>query len=276
MIFLGKHIFVFLSVFGLLLSFPARGFEPDSLKLARLDSALLGYTFSIETADPSFKNGECDFLIGSVSDSLTSKHIALWLFDHYRNSRLMGDEAVAIHIFDTYFASGRIGMRSEFDRLDAEIFADFNRSTLIGMKAPRIGLKDKRGRLVEIPTDSGVSVLFFYDTSCSKCRIESQLLPEVLKTVSFPLTFYAVYCSDKRKEWDAFKRSFKVRNPRVGVVHLWDPDMETQYLKLYGVISTPRIYVTSEDGTVIGRRLEVDSLQELLNILSESYGKKEI
>ena len=40
--------------------------------------------------------------------------------------------------------------------------------------------------------------------------------------------------------------------------------MESDYQRLYGVLTTPRIYVIEPQGSVIGRRLEVDSLVELL------------
>lgn len=248
---------------------------PDSLKLARLDSALVHYATMMETESVEVKNGECDFLISSVQDEETSRHIALWLFDHYRNSRLMGDEAVAVYVFDKYFDNGPFKMRSDFDQMDAGIFVSFNRSTLLGMKAPVVALTSRCGRKVEIPRDGGISVLFFYDTSCNKCKIEAQLLPGVMKTVDFPLTFYAVYCGDDKRSWNGFRRHFRLRNRKIETVHLWDPKMETEYLRLYGVISTPRIYVTDTDGTVLGRRLEVDSLQEILNYISESYAQKE-
>lgn len=247
----------------------------DSLKLSKLDSALVHYTSMMETESVDVKNGECDFLISSVGDDEIARHIALWLFDHYRNSRLMGDEAVAVYVFDKYFDNGPYKMRSDFDRMDAGIFVSFNRSTLLGMKAPVVALTSRCGRKVELPRDGGISVLFFYDTSCNKCKIEAQLLPDVMKTVDFPLTFYAVYCGDDRRSWNDFRRHFRLRNSKVETIHLWDPEMETEYLRLYGVISTPRIYVTDKDRTVLGRRLEVDSLQEILNYIHESYAQKE-
>lgn len=252
-----------------------RGQAPsDSLRLEKLDSALVYYTSMMEAESVDVKNEECDFLVNSVKDEETARHIALWLFDHYRNSALMGDEAVAVHVFDSYFDKGPFKMRSDYDEMDAGIFVSFNRSTLLGMKAPVVCLTNPCGRKVEIPRDGGMSVLFFYDTSCNKCKLEARLLPAVMKTVDFPLTFYAVYCGDDKRSWKDFRRHFHLRNRKVETVHLWDPDMETEYLRLYGVISTPRIYVTDKDGTVLGRRLEVESLQEILNYIKEGYAQK--
>lgn len=248
----------------------------DSLRLARLDSALVGYTAAIERADVKVKAEECDFLIGSVSDSLTSRHVALWLWDRYKESRLMGDEAVAIHVYDKWFKTGKIAMRSEFDRMEADVFCNFNRNTLLGMTAPGIELAGPccRKRTV-LPQEGKVNVLFFYDTACAKCRLMSGFLPATLSKIDFPAVFHAVYCGTDRKAWRKWRRDFKFRSRHVDVVHSWDPECESDYLRLYGVTSTPKMYVTLEDGEIIGRRLEIESLEEIISYLCVYYGQKE-
>lgn len=235
-----------------------------------LDSLITSYVAAIQPAGVEEKQAECDFLIGSVRDSSLRRHIALSLFDQYREAPVMGDEAVAIYLYDKYFASGDIAMRSEFDLLDAQLFADFNRSSLIGMDAPLLTLyKPCRGRLT-VPAKGASSVLWFYDTSCSKCVMESKILPGLLeKEVHFPLTLYAVYSGRDRKAWREFRRSFKVGGGKVRVVHLWDPDNTSDYIRKYGVISTPRMFAVAPSGGIIGRRLEVESLLQLLPVAEE-------
>lgn len=247
----------------------------DSLRYARLDSALVYYTASIERMDIPVKESECDFLITSTSDAPTSRHIALWLWDFYMDSKLMGDEEVAIYIYDKWFKPGLIEMRSDIDRVMADVFVTFNRSTLLGREAPRIDLMNKCGRKVRIPSDSNYSILFFYDTSCGKCQLEAKVMPSVLETIDFPCTFYAVYYGSDKPAWKKFRKQLKVRGRNVEVVHLWDPEEESDFTRLYGVMSTPRLYVTDPDGVVIGRRLEVENLQEIIKLIQISYGQKE-
>ena len=184
-------------------------------------------------------------------------------------------QLVAIYIYDNWFKPGKIAMRSEFDRLDADIFTTFNRSTLLGMKAPQVDLQNPCGRKVRIPEDGSHSILFFFDTSCAKCQLESKVLPGILEKIEFPTRFYAVYCGQDKKAWRKFRSSFKVRNRNVGIVHAWDPEMETDYLRLYGVISTPRLYITDTDGEILGRRLEAESLAEIIQYINAYYGQKE-
>lgn len=265
-------------LFCLFLSFAgAAGAEmsavPDSAAFARLDTMLMRYSAAIERESIDVKKAESDFLISSVKDSLTTRHIALWLYDHYKDSPVMGEEAVAIHIYDTWFKPGTIAMRSEFDRMDAELFTSFNRSTLLGMKAPEVELFKPCGGKVKIPRDGTYSILYFFDTSCAKCKLESQLMPQVLGQITFPTTLYAVYCGHDRKAWRHFRCSFKIRNKNVRVVHAWDPELKTDYLRLYGVISTPRLYFTDKDGEILGRRLELESLEQIIHYICDYYGQ---
>lgn len=244
---------------------------PDSLALAKLDGMLENYTAMIERESIEVKNAECDFLISSVHDSLTTQHIALWLYDHYKDSPIMGEEAVAIHIYDDWIKDGTVKMRGEFDRFDAELFASFNRSTLLGMKAPVVDMQTPCGRKIRIPQDGSYSILFFFDTSCGKCQLTAQMLPQTLSKISFPTRFYAVYCGHDKKAWRKFRRSFKLRNKHVGVVHCWDPEIESDYLRLYGVIATPKMYFTDTDGEILGRRLEIESLDEIISYICAYY-----
>ena len=257
----------------------ARGQEaqPAADAFARLDSLMNQYVLAVQSSGTDAKMQECDFMIGAAADSATRQHIALKLFDYYKEAPVMGDEAVAIHIYDRWFKSGKLKWRSEFDEMDAKLFADFNRSSLIGMQAPKLSLrKPCRGRM-QIPEEGRTAVLWFFDTSCGKCALEAKVLPGILEKADFPLNFYAVYAGQSKKEWKTFRKEFKVSARNVRIVHLWDPEIESDYLRLYGVISTPRILMTEPSGTIIGRRLEPESLQQMLPVAKDIlkiYGKQ--
>ena len=251
--------------------------QADSSVLARLDTMLVGYVDALQRESLETKEKECDFLINSSNIPEIRQHIALKLFDCYKESKVMGDEAVAIDIYDKWFATGKIPFRGEFEQMQAELFANFNRSSLLGMDAPKVLLRKPCGGKVSIPEDGKPSILYFYDTSCGKCKVESQLLPGVLDKIGFKTNLYLVYAGQNKKEWRRFRREFKCANKNVRIMHLWDPEIESDYLKLYGVISTPKLFFIEPEGTIVGRRLEIDSLMEVIDIFSlylTSYGKE--
>ena len=250
--------------------------QTDSLyRYAGLDSLLTEFYTTLEREEIAVKNAEYDSLISSCRDSLTRQHVTLSIFDHYRHARVMGEEAVAIHVYDTWLASGLVRTATDIELMDAQIFADFNRNSLVGMTAPKVRLLKPRGGSETVPAEGRVAVLFFYDTSCAKCRLESVALPSVLSRVNFPMNFYAVYVGTDKDEWRSFRKNFKIPGRKVSLHHLWDPQMDSDYQKYYGVTGTPRIFVVWKDGEILGRRLEVDNLQEIIhyiNITSSSGG----
>ncbi len=260
---------------ALLLSFSTLFAQEDSLyRYAGLDSLLTQFYGALERESLEAKYDEFDTLISSCRDSLTRQHVTLSIFDHYRHARVMGEEAVAIHVYDTWLATGLVKTATDIEQMDAQIFADFNRHSLIGMTAPKVRLLKPCGGSRAVPEDGRVAVLFFYDTSCAKCRLESQVLPSVLAQVDFPMNFYAVYVGSDKKDWKAFRKNFKIRNRSVKLVHLWDPEMDSDYQRLYGVTGTPRMFVVYKDGEILGRRLEVTNLQEIIHYISISDGQE--
>lgn len=270
---------VFTMAAAFLFAFSVSAQELDSLEFERyrgLDSLLTQFYYTLEREDPEVKSVEFDGLIETCKDSLTRQHVTLQIFDHYRFSRLMGDETVAVHIFDNWLASGRVKTRSEFEMMDAELFANFNRQSLIGMDAPRIELLKPCGGKRATPSEGRISVLFFYDTSCAKCRLETQVLPTIVKEVDFPFDFYAIYVGTERRDWNAFRRNFRLNNKNIRLIHLWDPEIDSGYQKAYGVTGTPRLFVVEPDGVIIGRRLEMTNLMEMFPLLRavwETYEK---
>jgi peroxiredoxin len=102
----------------------------------------------------------------------------------------------------------------------------------------------------------------------------------MLNTESFPIEFYAVYAGDVRTSWDTYiKEKLVVDSPDVKVTHLWDPTLESDFQRKYGVIQTPRLFLIAPDGTILGRGLDTKGLYAMLHGIFDqvelTYGSKE-
>ena len=238
-------------------------FDALGAKLEEYFAALAGEPLSVQ-------NAECDFLIESCQDSLVRQFVALKIYDHYLNSKIMGEDGVAVHVADTWFIPGRVAMHAELDLLNAKVFAEFNRQALLGADAPALNLQDPMGEEVTVPVDGRYTVIYFYDTSCSTCRIETPRLSKFLKETDFPLTAAAVYVGDDAESWEEY-RSASLAVP--GMLHLWDPEFESDYQRKYGVLQTPRMFLVGPDGKIVGRAIDTPALQLLVEKFSgkESY-----
>ena len=237
-------------------------YEALGAKLEEYFAALAGDPIPIQ-------NAECDFLIESCKDSLTRQYVALKIYDHYLKSKIMGDDGVAVHVADTWFIPGKVAMHSDLDLLNAKVFAEFNRQAQLGAPAPEMVLRDPDGNEVTVPAKGVYTVLYFYDTSCSTCRIETPRLCNFLNQTDFALNAVAVYVGSDASAWERYRTESL---PVPGMAHLWDPDLESDFQRKYGVLQTPRMFLVAPDGTVVGRGLDTQALQMLMDKYSGKEG----
>ena len=237
----------------------------DSAVSAALDSKLDEYFTALEPLPASAKIEECDFILDACTDSLIKQYTAVRIYDHFLGSKVMGDEAVAVHLVDDWFVPGKVSMYNDVDLLNAKVFAEFHRNSLIGMKAPVLTFKTFDGSDETVPPQGSVSVLFFYDTSCSKCKLETLRLRSMLEEVTFPVEFYAIYTGIYRDQWEEYiDTRWNIAPENVTLHHLWDPELDTDFQMLYGVLQTPQMLLVDTRGVIVGRGLDSEALMKLL------------
>ncbi|MBO4605326.1 MAG: hypothetical protein J5667_02140 [Bacteroidales bacterium] len=257
---------------SLMISVGAWAQQLDSTRLAPLDSLLGEYYEQMIYLSMPEKCREVDWLIESCPDTLVRQWVATRILQHYiEDPPLMGEEAVGVYVYDKWFAKGPLKIADDWLAFSAQLFVDFNRASLLNKKAPVLELLPYAGSdKVTVPEKGVASVLYFFDTSCSKCKATTIMLPYVLEEVPFPLSVFMIYTGQDGDEWAEFRAGFSCANPNVKIVHLWDPEIESDYQKQYGVLSTPKMFLIREDGTIDGRRLEVEALAQLLDIYAKA------
>ncbi len=238
-----------------------------------LGARLKEYFTALEGENTAVQSAECDYLIGSAQDSLVRQYVALTIYDHYFHSPVMGEEAVALHVARKWFLSGEVPMRSPEDLFAAQLWVTFNQSSLIGEPAPVLSLLDSTGGKVRVPAPEGYSVLYFYDVSCASCKVETPRLRRLVQEEAYPLSVFAIYVGASETEWAAYRASFPE------VTHLWDPEISSDWQRLYGVLQTPRLFLVDPSGTIVGRGLDTPALRLLLEKAFEPseyvYGQEE-
>ena len=202
-----------------LLAFAQQPYPELGAKLDQYFLALAGESVKVQ-------NEECDFLIESCQDSLVKQYTALKIYDHYLKSKIMGDDAVAVHVARKWFLSGAVKMKSEEDAFHAQLFVQFNENSLIG---------------------------------CATCKKETPRLQKLIDSGKFPVTVYAIYVGASADEWAAYREKF------TGVTHLWDPEVTSDWQLLYGVLQTPKMFLVNPTGQIVGRGLDTPALEILLN-----------
>lgn len=219
----------------------AQDYPALGAKLEEYFTALAGESASVQAA-------ECDFLIESCKDSLVRQYVTLKIYDHYLRSKIMGDDAVAVHVADKWLLSGLVPMHNADELAGADIYATFNRSSLVGSTAPFAALKDaSTGETVRVPVSGEYTVIYFFAPDCLTCKAQTAELQELADSGEYPF--------------------------RVVAVNVKDPGEDDSWQMNYGVLKTPWMFLVNPAGVIVGRGLDVPALKMLLarEFASDSY-----
>lgn len=213
-----------------------------------------------------------DAFINTGKTPEETARIAWYIYNYYRSSNIMGYDEIAIYIADSYFLNKRYTLPDESAMMEMRLFAETNRNSLIGMKAPSLTLQDPAGTEIRIPDgDQDYSVLYFYDDECPGCvRTTPALMQYMIRnSAGINFTIYMVYTQNDRERWmDYIQKAVQpfTLPANVRTVHLWDPDMTSDFVTKYGVISTPKLFLLDRNGNIIGRELTPTALGQVVDV----------
>ena len=255
----------------------------DSLRKVELTEMLGEYFEALKYESIEVQKAECDFLIETANSKEVRDFIAQTIYGHYIDSKIMGVEEVAIHLTDNWFIPEKASFRNDSEMFAARIFAEFNRQSLVGKKAPALEMESLDGDMRNLFGEAGngrFKLLYFYDTDCVNCRLESIMLRNILETEDFPIDFYAVYVGDDRQAWKAYVADrLSIEGGKARVSHFWDPTLDSDFQRKYGVIQTPRMFIIAPDGTILGRGLDSQAAMQMLQAVFDevelNYGGEE-
>lgn len=208
---------------------------------------------------------EVDAMISSVQDSVLRDSVAVRSYRHFRNSKVMGSENVAVHIYDAWFAPYKTLFSSVDEFEEAGLFAFVNRQSLIGSRVPALTMSDIEGNDVTFPFCNGrKSVIYFYSTECPKCLLTSLELKKFILSEHPDVDLFAIYTGDDIAAWNTYvAEKLNFSSSSASVCHLRGGDSD--FVTVYGVVQTPRLFLLDESGVVVGRHLDVDTLSKLLH-----------
>ncbi len=218
-----------------------------------------------------------DYLITMSRDSVMKSYVARILFEKFYTSPIMGMEGPAIHIAQKYFINGKLKAFNDKDLQDIKFYVEFNKNSLIGMQAPALSMVSSNGDSVSLGSvKSEYTLLYFYDDECSVCKKEAPKIRALLRSFDkTEISVYAVYVQSSKENWlaDISKNYSADSLGKHKWYFVYDPEMISNYQYLYGVVSTPKLFLLDKSHKIIGRGLSSESLSDLLNSLI--YGESE-
>ncbi|WP_423128657.1 thioredoxin-like domain-containing protein [Gaoshiqia sp. Z1-71] len=191
------------------------------------------------------------------------QNLTSFILNNSIQSRVMGIENVFVAIAEKYYLSGQAfwADKSTLDYIRQEV--EIRKNNLIGIQAKELLLEDANGEFHSLKQQATpYTVVAFWEPACGHCKSEiPKLYNEVfLKVSPSKLSVYSVYTMTDRTEWLNFIDQHELHD----WINVWDPHQNSGFRYLYGVRTTPAIFLLDQDKKIIAKNLDVNSLKQVL------------
>jgi thiol-disulfide isomerase/thioredoxin len=237
------------------------------LRTPILQARLNAFFTNVVIQAPDSINWEIDKILDKVkSNHKVYQFVAIYLFNHFRESEIMGHDAVVVRLADEIYLSGKADWVSkEFkDNLKKEV--DMIRPNLIGKKAVDLVMDSYKGifvSLYDVPKD--FTILYFWEPDCGHCKEATPKLKSYYeKARNQGVEVFAVCTTADKGKWEKY-----IEENHLTWINGWDPERKTNFGYYYNVQSTPLIYILDRNKTIIAKKLSVDDIPSFI----ENYRK---
>ena len=216
---------------------------------------------------PDSINKEIDKLIKKCEvDYRIFQFVSVYLFNHFRESEIMGHDAVVVKLADDIYLSGKADWVSQEFKADLKKQIDLIRPTLIGKKAENLVMDSFKGIFVSLyDVEKDFTVLYFWEPDCGHC-IEStpKLKAYYDKPRDYSLEIFAVCTTADKPKWTKY-----IEDNKLSWTNGWDPSRGSHFDYYYNVQSTPLVYILDKNKKIIAKKLAVEEIGSFI----ENYRK---
>ena len=206
------------------------------------------------------------------------KFLLNWLTDEFINPKYMGQDAVFVHLFEKYHSKGASPWLNEKQMEAISRRAYMLMANLIGEKAADLEMLNTEGKPTSLYSlNADYTVICFWDPNCGHCKEEVPRLDSIYRASwkNHNVRIFAVLTPDDKQnvkpEWLTFIKENNISD----WTHVYktkemeDADYEAQrpsFRQLYDIIMTPTIYLLDKEKHIIGKKLTLLQLNDLLEV----------
>ncbi len=202
----------------------------------------------------------------------TFKYYLIHFLNKYAGSKIVGMDAVYVHLALNYYGKGKADWVEE-EQLE-KILDDANKlePLLIGKTAPNIKLQKQDGSKVELyDAESEYTILYFWRYDCGHCKESTPFMRDFYNNFKDRGVKIFSICTKQGDEipgcWDYIKE-----NEIGDWMHSVDP--YGRYMLDYNVKTTPQMYILDKDKKIVMKKIGAEQLEEVMDKIIE-MNKKE-
>ena len=207
---------------------------------------------------PDSINKEIDKLIKKCSANYKIfQFVSVYLFNHFRESEIMGHDAVMVKLADDIYLSGKADWVTKEFKDDLRKQIDLIRPNLIGKKAENIVMDSYKGIFVSLyDVEKEFTVLYFWEPDCGHCQESTPKLKAFYdKPKDYSMEIFAVCTTSDKTKWSKY-----IEDNKLTWINGWDPQRSSHFDYYYNVQSTPTVYVLDKNKKIIAKKLAVEEI----------------
>jgi thiol-disulfide isomerase/thioredoxin len=212
---------------------------------------------------PDSINKEIDRLIHKCEGNhKVFQFISVYLFNHFRESEIMGHDAVMVKLADDIYLSGKADWVSGEFKEDLRKQVELLRHNLLGMKAENLIMDSYKGIFVSLyDIEKEFTILYFWEPDCGHCKEATPKLKAFYdKARNEGIEVFTVCTTRDKPAWTKY-----IEENGLTWINGWDPDRSTHFDFFYNVQSTPMIYILDRNKKIIAKKLSVEDVPSFID-----------
>ncbi len=233
------------------------------------------YVNKLQVQHPDTISEAIDYVLEKMKPAPnTFKYYVIHFLNEAANSKLVGMDAVYVHLVNKYYAKG-LTPWVEKEQLEKIVQnAKDLEPLLIGKQAPDIRLNQRDGTPINFyDIKSKYTIMFFWRPDCGHCQ----------KATPFMKEFYEKYHSKDikiiaicTKFGDETENCWKyVDEKETGDwIHTVDKYHRSKFMKIYNIKATPQIYILDKNKKIISKKIGAEQLPDVMDNIIEQENNK--
>jgi len=201
-------------------------------------------------------------LVKAKASEEVFKYTLQLLFNKYNNSNIMGMDKAFVFFAETYYLNGNAPWADSTWLSKVEERVKEIKPNLIGNKAQEIRLLSPDEQFISLYNiHAEYTVLFFYEPGCGHCKKATPKMKAMAnKYWGQGVEVLGIYTQVEKEEWLKFIKEQELEN----WINAWDPYNQSHFRQNYDIKSTPSIYLLDKNKNIIGKRIDVETLELIL------------
>jgi len=233
------------------------------LRTPILQARLNAFFTNVVIQSPDSINKEIDRIIQKCkSNYKVFQFIAVYLFNHFRESEIMGHDAVMVKLADDIYLSGKADWVSKEFKDDLRKQIELIRPNLIGKKAENLVMDSYKGIFVSLyDVEKEFTILYFWEPDCGHCKEATPKLKAYYeKAKDDNIEVFAVCTTSDKPKWTKY-----IEDNKLIWINGWDPERSSHFDYYYNVQSTPMVYILDKNKKIIAKKLAVENIGSFID-----------